>query len=288
MIVSSAEEFLAAPHKAITLFGMSGVGKTTVANKLPKSEWFHYSVDYRIGTRYLNEEINDMLKSMAFRDPDLAPLRRSDSIFLGSNVTVDNLASLSTYVGILGNTIQGGLDYEEYLRRQDLHRQAEIQSLLDMTLFKAKGQKLYGYPHFLADTGGSLIEVVDLDDPEDPVVKAITRETMLVYIEAGEELMAEVIRRGIADPKPMYLCPRLLQQTISDYIAKTGNEDVNRFPPKDYAAFALESIMQDRAPRYRTLAQRHGYVVTADEVAALKSEQDFLSLVATAIERRPS
>lgn len=286
MLVNSADEFLAAPNKAITLFGMSGVGKTTVANKLPKSQWFHYSIDYRIGTRYLNEEINDMLKAMALRDPDLAPLLKSDSIFLGSNLTVDNLAPLSTYVGILGNAIQGGLDYEEYLRRQDLHRQGEIQSLLDISLFKSKGQKLYGYPHFLADTGGSLIEVIDLDDPEDPVVKAITRETLLVYIEAGEELMAEVIRRGIADPKPMYLCPRLLQQTIDDYIAKTGNEDVNRFPPKDYAAFALESIMQDRAPRYRALAAKHGYIVTADEVASLKSEQDFLNLVSTAIERR--
>ena len=46
-------EFLAWPNKAVTLLGMSGVGKTTLANRLPKSRWFHYSGDYRIGTKYL-------------------------------------------------------------------------------------------------------------------------------------------------------------------------------------------------------------------------------------------
>ena len=43
----SAKEFLAWPNKAITLLGMSGIGKTTLAYKLPKSKWFHYSGDYR-------------------------------------------------------------------------------------------------------------------------------------------------------------------------------------------------------------------------------------------------
>ena len=49
----SPREFSKWKHKAITLLGMSGIGKTTLANKLPKTEWFHYSADYRIGTKYL-------------------------------------------------------------------------------------------------------------------------------------------------------------------------------------------------------------------------------------------
>ena len=47
----SRSDFLAWPHKAITLLGMSGVGKTTLAYKLPSTKWFHYSGDYRIGTK---------------------------------------------------------------------------------------------------------------------------------------------------------------------------------------------------------------------------------------------
>jgi GTPase SAR1 family protein len=50
----SPQEFLNWENKRITLLGMSGVGKTTLADKLPKETWFHYSGDYRIGTRYLD------------------------------------------------------------------------------------------------------------------------------------------------------------------------------------------------------------------------------------------
>ena len=78
----SAKEFLAWPNKAITLLGMSGVGKTTLANKLPKSKWFHYSGDYRIGTKYLAEPILDNIKRQAMQVGFLKDLLRSDSIYI--------------------------------------------------------------------------------------------------------------------------------------------------------------------------------------------------------------
>ena len=63
------ERFERWEHKAVSLLGMSGVGKTTVSNRLPKSEWFHYSADYRIGTKYLEEPILDNIKRQAMRVP---------------------------------------------------------------------------------------------------------------------------------------------------------------------------------------------------------------------------
>ena len=44
-------EFSQMPH-AVSLLGMSGVGKTTLSKTLRRDGgWFHYSADYRIGTR---------------------------------------------------------------------------------------------------------------------------------------------------------------------------------------------------------------------------------------------
>ena len=41
--------FWKSPRKAITLLGMSGVGKTTLASRLPRQTWFHYSGDTELG-----------------------------------------------------------------------------------------------------------------------------------------------------------------------------------------------------------------------------------------------
>jgi len=51
MLYPTARDWRAAPAKRVTLFGMSGLGKTHVSNILRASgDWFHYSIDYRIGT----------------------------------------------------------------------------------------------------------------------------------------------------------------------------------------------------------------------------------------------
>lgn len=65
----TAQEFIDWKSKRITLLAMSGAGKTTLANKLPKSKWYHYSGDYRIGTKYLKEPILDNIKRQAMSIP---------------------------------------------------------------------------------------------------------------------------------------------------------------------------------------------------------------------------
>ena len=67
----SIKEFRAWESKRITLLGMSGVGKTYLSTLLRRHNWFHYSVDYRIGTRYLDEPILDNIKLQAMQVPFL-------------------------------------------------------------------------------------------------------------------------------------------------------------------------------------------------------------------------
>ena len=99
MRFATAKEFRDWPAKAVTVFGMSGVGKTTLADMLQDYNWFHYSVDYRIGTRHVGEYIVDNFKAEAMKVPFLRDLLRSDSIKITSNITFSNLDPLSTYLG---------------------------------------------------------------------------------------------------------------------------------------------------------------------------------------------
>lgn len=81
MIYKTAQDWLDAPQKRVVLFGMSGLGKTYVANMLRDTgRWFHYSVDYRIGTRYMGELIADNAKAHAMQVPFLRDLLMTDSI----------------------------------------------------------------------------------------------------------------------------------------------------------------------------------------------------------------
>src|SRR5690606_35043578 len=116
-------------------------------------------------------------KREAMKVPFLAELLRSDSIYISSNITFDNLDPLSTYLGRPGSVDHGGLPLAEYQRRQEQHRVAEVAALLDLPYFIERAKDLYGYSDFIADTGGSLIEVVDPTNPDDPVIKTLTGST---------------------------------------------------------------------------------------------------------------
>ena len=144
----SAQEFLDWQSKSITLLAMSGAGKTTLSNKLPKDKWFHYSGDYRIGTKYLAEAIMDNIKQQAMGVPFLRDLLKSDSIYICNNITVDNLSPVSSFLGKIGNATKGGLSLTEFKRRQALHHQAEIKAMLDVPEFIHKAEAIYGYTHF--------------------------------------------------------------------------------------------------------------------------------------------
>src|SRR5258708_4225961 len=183
MRFKSGKEFRAWPAKAVTIFGMSGVGKTTLAGLLQRSSWFHYSVDYRIGTRYMGEHIVDNFKREAMKVPFLRDLLLSDSIYICSNITFENLTPLSTYMGKPGNTAQSGIPFQEYKRRQEQHREAEIRALLDVPEFIQRSREIYQYTHFICDTGGSLCEVMDPGDASDPVIRCLSDNSLLLYID---------------------------------------------------------------------------------------------------------
>lgn len=286
MLYETPEQFLAAPRHAVTVFGMAGVGKTRLAALLRQNEWFHYSADYRIGTRYMGEFIVDNFKAEAMKVPFLRHLLRSDSIKIESNITFANLDPLSTYLGRPGDVAKGGLPLAEYQRRQEQHRVAEIAALQDVPYFIERADKLYGYRNFIADTGGSLIEVVDCDDPNDPVIKALSENTVLVYIRGTEGDAAELVRRFKQSPKPMYYRPPFLVEKWDEFKRLNGVSDDAAVDPDAFGAWGFEALLHDRLPRYQALANRHGYTVEARDIANLTSGGDFLKVVAAAIGRR--
>ena len=286
MLFKSPDEFVSAPRHAVTVFGMSGVGKTRLAALLRRSQWFHYSVDYRIGTRHMGEFITDNFKAEAMKVPFFRDLLRSDSVKIASNITFANLDPLSTYLGRPGDIARGGLPLDEYRRRQEQHRVAEIAALEEVPRFIARAHDLYGYDNFIADTGGSLIEVIDPDNADDPVVKTLRQNTALIYIRGTEKDADALVERFRTSPKPMYYQPKFLTRKWAEYKRKNNVTDDAKVDPAGFGAWGFEALLYDRLPRYQKLADNFGYTIEAADLAIVRDGEEFVDLVTSAIKGR--
>ncbi|RTZ79321.1 MAG: ATPase, partial [Gammaproteobacteria bacterium] len=210
----TVDSFRAWEHKKITLLGMSGVGKTYISNMLRQHDWFHYSGDYRIGTRYLDELILDLVKAQAMQQPFLRDLLRRDWIYIRNNIKVDDLGPVLSFVGKLGDPARGGVPLEDFVRRQAQYRDAEIAAVRDVPDFIRKAQEVYGYKHFINDMGGSLCE---LDEPG--VIELLAEHTLILYIKiTDEEEERKLIARAQSAPKPLYYRPEFLEQELKVYL----------------------------------------------------------------------
>ncbi len=258
--------------------GMSGVGKTALANRLPATRWFIYSGDYRIGTQYLREPILDNIKLRAMEIPFLRDLLRSDSIYIESNITVHNLQPISTFLGQLGDPGRGGLPCGEFLRRQELHRSAEANAMRDVASFIQKAERIYGYRHFVNDAGGSLCELAN-----DAAIRTLVDHTVILYLEASPEDEEELVERVRAHPKPMYYSPEFLRRSIPEFLNARGLGDIAQAPPEDFARWAFPRLIAHRRPLYAGLAKAHGYSIPARLAQQVQTHAEFVDLVAEAI-----
>jgi hypothetical protein len=277
----TVQEFRNWKNKKITLLGMSGVGKTHISAMLRKHNWYHYSGDYRIGTRYLDESILDLIKGQAMQVPFLSGLLRNDWIYIRNNIKISDLGPVLSYVGKLGNPELGGVPLGDFQRRQAQYRDAEIAAMRDVPAFIEKGQTVYGYPHFVNDVGGSLCE---LDEPG--VIDLLVEHTLMLYIKVTDaEEEQKLISRAQSDPKPLYYRPEFLLEQIAAYLEETGLGYAAEMDPDEFTRWVFPRLFHSRVPRYEKIAEQ-GYTVTSREVAQVRDEQDFLGLLETAIARQ--
>jgi shikimate kinase len=278
----TVDEFRAWKNKSVTLLGMSGVGKTHLSMLMRSHNWFHYSGDYRIGTRYLDEPIMDLIKQQAMQTPFLRDLLRRDWIHIRNNIKVHDLGPVLSFVGKLGNPEVGGVPVDEFSRRQALYRKAEIAAMHDVPEFINKAHDIYGYENFVNDVGGSLCE---LDEPS--VIDLLVKHSLILYIRVTEKAEEEaLISRAQSSPKPLYYRPEFLAEQLQEYLALRELEYAAQVDPDDFCSWVFPRLFHSRVPRYEAIARPHGYTVTSHEVAAVRDEQDFLELLESAIVRK--
>ena len=286
MLYNTGLEWKRSSNKRISLFGMSGVGKTFIANILRESkEWFHYSVDYRIGTRYLGEEIVDNFKKEAMKIPFLREHLLNDSIYLSSNITFNNLSPLSGFLGKPGKTSSGGIDFNEYVLRQRKHYNAEINATNDTALFSQKSVEIYGYKHFISDTSGSLCEIVNPEDPRDKVLKALQKNTLPVWVKGSQNQTDQLLERFKKSPKPMFYNESFLKEKWAEYLM-VYNENPDEVEPDNFMLYGFNALILRRLPIYEKIATNWGVTLQATDITELTTPDELIEIIAEAVDKK--
>tara|TARA_R110000787_G_scaffold190306_1_gene301730 strand:+ start:52 stop:900 length:849 start_codon:yes stop_codon:yes gene_type:complete len=279
MLYPDAKSWRSAARKSVMFFGMSGLGKTHVSKMLvQQGGWFHYSIDYRIGTAGMYGHIKDNLIRHAMREPFLAQMLRADAMYLEPNVHDHDLTAVASYLGKPGNPARGGLPMTEYTRRQDQFRTAEIAALRDTPVFLARARDLYGYAHFICDTGGSICEWIDPDDAHDPLLAELSQHCLPVWIKGDEAHAQELIRRFDRAPKPMAYQPAFLARVWAQYLSENNIQE-DEVDPDTFIRWTYAQALAHRQPRYAAMAE-YGVTVTAEEMHAVTTSEEFDDLIA--------
>ena len=203
---------------------------------------------------------------------------RSDSIYICSNITVHNLAPISTFLGKIGDPARGGLPVEEFKRRQRLHREAEIGAMRDVVDFIAKGREIYGYDHFVNDAGGSVCE---LGEPE--VIELLAEHTLIVYLQADDAMEGEMIRRAELDPKPLYYDEDFLDANLEAYLDEEGRDPARHGADRPGCLRAVDlPALEPTGALYQAIAD-DGYALDAARATAAHTEESLLALIAEAL-----
>jgi hypothetical protein len=155
---------------------------------------------------------------------------------------------------------------------------------MDVPEFIHRSHDIYGYHHFVCDSGGSLCEVVDPADDADPVLTCLAQHSLIVYIEGNDAHTRTLVERFRKHPKPMYYQPGFLDAKWAEYKALTGVVDDDAVDPDGFAVWGFEELVRHRVPLYEAIAKRYGYTIKMEDVPGIRSEADFIDLLAHTID----
>ncbi len=247
--------------KRFALLGMSGLGKTFISRKLVnKDSWSHYSVDYEIGKLLFKNQHKHLL----------------DGFEIG------NLTNLSNFLGKPGSQSMGGILFSEYLKRQQLHRNAEIKATLNASSLVERTPKM---SHFMCDTSGSICELVNPLDKNDKILSSLSKNFLIICLEAPDTMYQVLIDRFLAKPKPMYYEENFLYSLWQSFRGDTSTtcDEIN---PDDFMIYGFKALIKRRKAIFDKISKNWGISLNFEQLRQVKCAADLIRAVECTIREK--
>ncbi len=244
--------------KRFALLGMSGLGKTFISRTLVKQDdWLHYSVDYEIGKILFKNKHSNFLNGFE----------------------VGNLTNLSNFLGKPGSQSLGGISFSEYLTRQQLHRDAEIKATLNASSLVERSPEV---SHFVCDTSGSICELVNPQDENDKILSSLSKNFLIICLEAPDTMYQVLIDRFLAKPKPMYYEENFLHSLWKSFRDDTSTtcDGIN---PDDFMIYGFKALIKRRKAIFDTISKNWGISLNFEQLREVKCAADLIGAIESAI-----
>ncbi len=240
--------------KRFALLGMSGLGKTFISRSLVKQDnWLHYSVDYEIGKILFKNKHRNLLNGFE----------------------VGNLTNLSDFLGKPGSPSMGGIPFSKYLTRQKLHRDAEIKATLNASSLVEDSPEL---SHFVCDTSGSICELVNPFDENDAILKSLSKNFLIICLEAPDSMYQVLIDRFLAKPKPMYYEENFLHSLWLSF--KNGSSNINdHINPDDFMIYGFKALIKRRKAIFDSISKNWGISLNFEKLRDVKTAADLVNAI---------
>ena len=240
-------------HYAV--LGMSGLGKTFISIQLKKlKNWTHYSVDYEIGKILFSKKNKNFLDGFS----------------------IDNLSNLTLFLGKPGKPQSGGITFTEYIKRQRLHKEAEMIA----TLNSCEAANNANSDNFICDTSGSICEIVDPNDPNDKILNAISKNFLIICLEANEDICEILTQRFKLSPKPMFYQEDFLRELWRNYLLSVGKEEAE-VDPDDFILYGYKALVARRKKLFEEIGRNWGIIINFNDIKKMKTGYDFVKIVRT-------
>ena len=245
--------------KRIALLGMSGLGKTFISQNLFKNDnWSHYSVDYEIGKLLFKNEHENLFEGF----------------------TIDNLTNLSNFLGKPGSSSKGGIPFSEYVLRQRLHCEAEKEATLNACSLIEKSPDL---SKIVCDTSGSICELVNPSDKEDKLLTSLSRNFLIICLEAPDSIYQVLIDRFLAKPKPMYYEENFLNSLWRSFKSGSSNTD-DKINPDDFMVFGFKALIERRKAIFDKISKNWGITLNFELLRRINNATDLTEAIKLKIE----
>ena len=148
----------------------------------------------------------------------------------------------------------------------------------DVEHFIDKSRRIYGYPHFLNDAGGSICGL-----GHEECWASLARNTVVLYLKADQVMEDTLIERARACPKPLSYEESFLDESLDEYVQTHNLNSIEDINPDGFVQWVFPRLIAHRRDQYEALADRYGYVVDATQLVGLTDESDFFDLVCDSI-----